>query len=145
MEEMDLTILGLLAADGRISYTNIGRATGLSTSAAQQRVRRLEQRGVITGYAARIDPSALGRSLTAFVAVKPLDASQPDDTPELLHHIPEIVSCYSIAGDANYLLMVQCNGAPDLERLLAEIRTTARVSTHTTLVLSVPFADRAPL
>lgn len=145
MEEMDLKILSLLATDGRISYTNIGRATGLSTSAAQQRVRRLEQRGVITGYTARIEPSALGRLLTAFVAVKPFDASQPDDTPDRLQHLPEVVSCYSVAGDANYLLMVQCEDPTDLERLLAEIRTTAGVSTHTTLVLSVPFAERAPI
>lgn len=145
MEEMDRRILSLLAADGRISFTDIGRATGLSTSAAQQRVRRLEQRGVITGYSARIDPAALGRLLTAFVAVQPFDASQPDDTPERLHHIPEIVSCYSVAGDANYLLMVQCETPADLERLLAEIRSAGRVSTHTTLVLSVPFADRPVL
>ena len=145
MEEMDRKILKLLADDGRISFTDIGRMTGLSTSAAQQRVRRLEQRGVIQGYTARIDPTALGQTLTAFIAVHPFESAQPDDTPERLQHIPEIVSCYSIAGDANYLLMVQCENPPDLERLLAEIRAHARVSTHTTLVLSVPFADRSPL
>lgn len=117
----------------------------MSTSAAQQRVRRLEQRGVITGYTARINPASLGRLLTAFVAVKPFDASQPDDTPERLQGIPEVVSCFSIAGDANYLLMVQCENPPDLERLLAQIRTVAGVSTHSTVVLSVPFADRAPV
>lgn len=139
---MDRAILRLLADDGRISFTNIGRATGLSTSAAQQRVRRLEQRGVITGYTARIEPTALGRLLTAFVAVRPIDPAQPDDTPERLQHIPEVVSCYSVAGDSNYLLMVQCEAPPDLERLLAEIRSSAGVSTHTTLVLSVPFSDR---
>ena len=60
MESMDRHILGLLARDGRMSYTDIGRATGLSTSAAQQRVRRLEQRGIITGYRAIVDPQALG-------------------------------------------------------------------------------------
>ncbi|MDO5682280.1 MAG: AsnC family transcriptional regulator [Propionibacteriaceae bacterium] len=145
MEEMDKKILKLLTADGRISYTDIGRETGLSTSAAQQRVRRLEQRGVIRGYTALIDQSALGRGLTAFVAVQPFEPGQPDDTPDRLQHIPEIISCYSIAGDANYLLMVQCTDPTDLERLLAEIRSHARVSTHTTLVLSVPFADRSTL
>lgn len=145
MEEMDRKILKLLAADGRISYTDIGRETGLSTSAAQQRVRRLEQRGVITGYSARIDQSVLGRMLTAFIAVHPFEPGQPDDTPARLQHIPEVVSCYSVAGDANYLLMVRCENPSDLERLLAEIRSRARVSTHTTLVLSIPFADRSTL
>ncbi|HHV21771.1 MAG TPA: Lrp/AsnC family transcriptional regulator [Propionibacterium sp.] len=145
MEEMDKRILKLLAADGRISYTDIGKQTGLSTSAAQQRVRRLEQKGIIQGYTARIDQAALGRSLTAFVAVQPFELGQPDDTAERLRSISGIVSCYSIAGDANYLLLVQCQDPTDLEHLLAEIRSQARVSTHTTLVLSVPFADRSPL
>ncbi|MDO5498073.1 MAG: Lrp/AsnC family transcriptional regulator, partial [Propionibacteriaceae bacterium] len=90
-----------------------------------------------------IDPAALGRQLSAFVAVHPVEPGQPDDTPERLQHIPEIVSCYSVAGDANYLLMVQCENPSDLERLLTQIRSSARVSTHTTLVLSVPFADRS--
>ena len=64
MESTDQQILALLARDGRMSYTDIGRETGLSTSAAQQRVRRLEQRGVITGYRALVNPEALGKLLT---------------------------------------------------------------------------------
>lgn len=142
MEETDRRILALLAADGRMSYTDIGKQTGLSTSAAQQRVRRLEQRGVIQGYAARIDPAALGQLITAIVAIRPSDASQADDIPARLTEIPEIVSCYTVAGDASHLLVVQCESPADLEGLLTRIRTTARASTHTTLVLSVPFSDR---
>ena len=69
MESTDQQILELLAHDGRMSYTDIGRETGLSTSAAQQRVRRLEQRGVITGYKAQIDPESLGLMLTAFISL----------------------------------------------------------------------------
>lgn len=145
MEEMDRRILALLAADGRMSFTDIGRETGLSTSAAQQRVRRLEQRGVITGYSAHIDPQALGREITAIVAVQPFDADQPDDTPDRLVDIPEIVTCFSVAGDANYLLMVQCENPRELERVLMDIRMRARVTTTTTLVLSVPFSGRVNL
>ncbi|MVA75850.1 AsnC family transcriptional regulator [Auraticoccus sp. F435] len=142
MEKTDQQILALLAADGRMSYTDIGKATGLSTSAAQQRVRRLEQRGVITGYTARIDPHALGRALTAFVEVTPLDPSQPDDIPDRLAPIEEVVSCYSIAGDANYLLKVQVGTPLELEHLLLRLRTTGNVTTHTTLVLSIPYEER---
>lgn len=145
MEETDRKILQLLAADGRISYTDIGRETGLSTSAAQQRVRRLEQRGVITGYTARIDPAALGRLITAIVAVRPTDTARADDIPDRLSEIPEIVSCYTVAGDASHLLVVQCESPAHLEKLLTRIRTTAPAGTHTTLVLSVPFSDRQPL
>lgn len=142
MEKLDRQILSLLAREGRMSYTDIGKATGLSTSAAQQRVRKLEQRNVITGYRADIDPGQLGLMLTAFVEVKPFFAEQPDDTPELLSDIEEIVSCYSVAGQANYLLKVQVGSAADLEELLAIIRSKGKVSTHTTVVLSVPYEDR---
>ena len=82
MESTDHQILELLAHDGRMSYTDIGRETGLSTSAAQQRVRRLEQRGVITGYRAVLDPEALGKMITAFVQLRPLDPTTDDQIPE---------------------------------------------------------------
>lgn len=142
MENLDRQILSLLARDGRMSYTDIGKETGLSTSAAQQRVRRLEQRGVIAGYRARICPEALGLMLTAFIEVKPFFAEQPDDTPELLRDIDQVVSCYSVAGEANYLLKVQVGNAAELEELLATVRSKGRVSTHTTVVLSTPYEDR---
>jgi Lrp/AsnC family transcriptional regulator, leucine-responsive regulatory protein len=142
MEKLDRRILALLARDGRMSYTDIGKETGLSTSAAQQRVRRLEQRGVIKGYQARLDPSELGLQVTAFVSIKPFDPSEGDDAPERLSRIEGIVSCYSVAGEANYLLKVQVPTMTDLEQLLTRIRSDAKVSTHTTTVLSIPYEDR---
>jgi Lrp/AsnC family transcriptional regulator, leucine-responsive regulatory protein len=142
MEKLDRRILALLARDGRMSYTDIGKETGLSTSAAQQRVRRLEQRGLIKGYHARLDAEQLGLLVTAFVAIKPFDPGQPDDAPHRLKHIEEIISCYSVAGDASYLLKVQVPSMTHLERLLARIRSDGKVSTHTTTVLSIPYEDR---
>lgn len=142
MENLDRQILALLARDGRMSYTDLGKATGLSTSAAQQRVRKLEQRGAITGYRAEVAAEALGLMLTAFVEVKPFSPEQPDDTPELLGDIEQVVSCYSVAGEANYLLKVQVVNAAELEDVLAAIRSKGRVSTHTTVVLSTPYEDR---
>jgi Lrp/AsnC family leucine-responsive transcriptional regulator len=144
VEDLDRRIVALLAADGRISYTDIGKATGLSTSAAHQRVRRLEQRGVIRGYTAHIDHDAVGLPLTAFVSIKPIDPSAPDDTPERLAGIPEIEACHSVAGDENYLLKVRVSTPGDLERLLAEIRSKANVSTRTTIVLSTAYEARPP-
>ena len=125
-----------------MSYTDIGKETGLSTSAAQQRVRRLEQRGVIKGYTAVLDSAELGLLVTAFVAIKPFDPSQPDDAPDRLQHIEEIISCYSVAGDPSYLLKVQAPTMAHLESTLGRIRTEAKVSTDTTTVLSIPFEDR---
>ncbi len=142
MEKLDRRILALLARDGRMSYTDIGKETGLSTSAAQQRVRRLEQRGVIKGYTAVLDTDALGLLVTAFVAIKPFDPAQSDDAPDRLRHIEEIISCYSVAGEPSYLLKVQVPTMADLEALLARIRADGKVSTHTTTVLSVPYEDR---
>lgn len=145
VEKLDRRILALLARDGRMSYTDIGKETGLSTSAAQQRVRRLEQRGVITGYAARLDAAEIGLLVTAFVAIKPFDPSQPDDAPERLAHLSEIVSCYSVAGEPSYLLKVQVRTVAELESLLARIRADGKVSTHTTTVLSTSYENRPQL
>lgn len=142
MEDTDRAILRLLARDGRMSYTDLGRATGLSTSAVHQRVRRLEQRGVIRGYVAVVDAEAVGLPLTAFVSVTPLDPGAPDDVPEQLASLPEIEACHSVAGDENYLLKVRVATPGDLEGLLGRIRAMAGVSTRTTIVLSTPFEAR---
>jgi len=144
MEPLDAQIVRLLADDGRLSFTELGRQTGLSTSAAHQRVRRLEQRGVITGYSARVEPAALGLGLTAFVSIRPIDPSQPDDSPDRLAGLPEITSCYSVAGDESYILLVRVASPLALEDLLARIRAAANVSTRTTMVLSTPFEHRPP-
>jgi Lrp/AsnC family leucine-responsive transcriptional regulator len=144
VEDIDLQIVRLLLEDGRMSYTDVGKATGLSTSAAHQRVRRLEQRGVIKGYRAVVDADVLGLPLTAFISVKPFDPAAPDDVPDRLAGLPEIESCHSVAGDENYILKVRVATPADLEGLLGRIRSAANVSTRTTIVLSTPFDGRGP-
>lgn len=143
-DELDGRIVELLVTNGRMSYTDIGKATGLSTSAAHQRVRRLEERGTIRGYAPVVDADALGLPLAAFVSVQPIDPSQADDTPDRVRDIPGVESCYSVAGDENHILKVRVATPAALEALLAEIRTTANVSTRTTMVLSTAFEHRVP-
>ena len=139
MEDLDRRIVDLLRADGRMSYTDLGKAMGLSTSAVHQRVRRLEERGVIKGYAAVVDPTALDLPLTAFVSITPLDPAAPDDIPDRVRDVKEIEACHSVAGDENYILKVRVRTPADLEDLLARIRATANVSTRTTVVLSTPW------
>jgi len=109
-----------------------------------QRVRRLEQRGVIRRYAAIVDPHALGLSLTAFVSIKPIDPAAPDDAPDRLAGLAAIEACHSVAGDESYILKVRVAGPEELERLLQQIRSAAGVSTRTTVVLSTPYEDRPP-
>jgi len=142
VEETDRLILTLLAADGRMSYTDLGKSTGLSTSADHQRVKRLEQRGLIKGYGATIDHERVGLPLTAFVSIRPIDPSQPDDSPERLSTITEIESCWSVAGDESYIIKVRVPTPLHLEDLLARIRSAANVSTRTTIVLSTPYENR---
>ena len=144
VEEIDRAIVAALANDGRMSYTDLAEKVGLSVSAAHQRVRRLEQRGVLKGYAARVDYTSLDLPLTAFVAVRPLDLSQADDSPDRLAHLPEIEACYSVAGEDHYLLLVRVGSPAELERLLQEIRAAANVTTRTTVVLSTPYEGRPP-
>jgi Lrp/AsnC family leucine-responsive transcriptional regulator len=142
VEDLDQRILTLLAEDGRMSFTDLGKATGLSTSAVHQRVKRLEQRGLIKGYSARVDYDLVGKPLTAFISIRPIDPSQPDDSPERLAGIPEIESCWSVAGDESYILKVRVSTPVDLEDLLARIRSAANVATRTTIVLSTPYENR---
>ncbi|NYJ74656.1 Lrp/AsnC family transcriptional regulator [Allobranchiibius huperziae] len=144
MEELDRRIVGMLAADGRMSFTDLGRALGLSTSAAHQRVRRLEERGVIRGYRALIDHDAAGNPLTALISVTPVDPAAPDDVPDRLRDLTELDSCYSVAGEESYVLQARVAGPLQLEELLARIRAAASVTTHTTVVLSTPWEDRLP-
>lgn len=144
LDELDRQLLALLGADGRRSYTDLARDTGLSTSAVHQRVRRLEQRGAITGYAARIDPVVAGLPLTAFVSITPIDPAAPDDAPERLAHLTSIEACHSVAGDESYILTVRVSGPAALETLLQDVRTAAQVRTRTTVVLSTPWEARQP-
>ena len=96
-----------------MSYTDLGKATGLSTSAVHQRVKRLEERGLILGYGASIDHAAAGKPLTAFISITPFDPSEPDDYPERLEDISEIESCWSVAGDESYILKVRVGTPAD--------------------------------
>ena len=143
--DVDRALLAALARDGRASYTELAERVGLSVSAVHQRVRRLEQRGLITGYHAKLDARALGLGLTAFVAITPSDAATPDEAPALLAHLSEIEACHSVAGAESYLLKVRTSSTDALEALLRTIRQTANVTTRTTVVLSTSYEDRPPL
>ncbi|MFI9008427.1 Lrp/AsnC family transcriptional regulator [Actinosynnema sp. NPDC053489] len=144
LEPIDRAILRELAADGRCSFTDLAERVGLSVSAVHQRVRRLEQRGVVRGYAARLDGDEVGLPLTAFISLTPIDPAAPDDYPKRVEHLPQIEACYSVAGDASYVLRVRVASPTALEELLRQIREVANVSTRTTVVLSTPYEDRPP-
>ncbi|MEI2732260.1 MAG: Lrp/AsnC family transcriptional regulator [Dermatophilaceae bacterium] len=142
MEKMDRRLVSLLVSDGRMSYTDLGKAMGMSTSAVHQRVRRLEERGVVRGYRAVVDADSLGLPLTAFVSMLPLDPAAPDDIPDRIGGFTEIEACYSVAGDFNYVALVRVATPSQLEDLIGRIRSVAHVQTRTTVVLSTPWEGR---
>ena len=144
LEPIDQAIARELAEDGRCSFTDLAERVGLSVSAVHQRVRRLEQRGAIRGYKADVDGEQIGLPLTAFISLTPIDPAAPDDYPQRLEHIPQIESCYSVAGDESYVLLVRVGTPAELEELLRRIRESAKVSTRTTVVLSTPYEGRVP-
>ena len=145
VDELDRAIVRALAADGRMSYTDLGKLTGLSTSAVHHRVRRLEERGVLLGYRAVVAPGLLGLPLTAFISLTPLDQAAPDDVPDRLRDLGEVEAIHAVAGEANYMIKVRVDTPSTLENLLTTIRRKADVSTRTTVVLSTPYEDRPPV
>ena len=142
LDEVDRSLVQALREDGRATLAALGLRTGLSQSAVQARVRKLEGRGVIAGYRAVVDPAVVGLPITAFVEITPLDQSQEDDAPERLRDLPGIEACYSVAGNANYLLLVRVPSPRALEDLLGTIRRAASVSTRSTIVLHTYFDGR---
>lgn len=141
-DSVDASILTEVSRDPRATLAQLSERVGLGSSAVQARLRRLESTGVITGYRAILDPEAVGKSLSAFIEITPLDPSQPDNAPELLEHLPEIEACHSIAGDASYILFVRVGTPRDLEALIRDIRLAASVSTRTTVVLQTFYENR---
>jgi Lrp/AsnC family transcriptional regulator, leucine-responsive regulatory protein len=142
LDERDREIVAALQEDARATYADVAQRVGLSASSVHDRVRKLEQAGVIRGYRAIVDPDALGLLITALVAATPLDPQQPDDLPDRLADFPEVEDCFSVAGEANYILKVRTRTTTELEDLIRRLREKAGVATRTTIALSIPFEDR---
>lgn len=138
----DAAIVREISLDARATLAHLSERVGLSVSAVQTRLRRLESRGVIRGYRPVLDAEALGRPLAAFIEITPLDPAQPDNAPELLAHLTAIEACHSIAGQAAYMLFVRVPTPRDLEELIRDIRAAAQVNTRTTIVLQTFFEAR---
>ncbi|MDQ3322184.1 MAG: Lrp/AsnC family transcriptional regulator [Acidobacteriota bacterium] len=135
INEIDTKILTIIQQDARISNADIARQVGLAPSAVLERVRKLEERGVIRGYAAEIDAASIGFGLTAFVFVRTNECGDPTD--KLLANIPEVLEVHDVAGEESYLLKVRAKNTEELAKLLREkIKAVPNVLlTRTTVVL----------
>ena len=142
MDDRDKLILSALQKNARATLGEIAEHVGLAPSSVHDRVRKLEQAGIIKAYRAEVDPQAVGLFVTALISVMPLDPRQPDDLPERVLEFAEVEDCHSVAGDENYILKVRTRTTSDLEDLLRRLREKAGVQTRTTVVLSTPFEHR---
>jgi Lrp/AsnC family leucine-responsive transcriptional regulator len=141
IDATDRKIIGELTCDGRVSLAELGRRVNLSSPAVAERVRRLEQVGVITGYRAELDPRMLGYQLTAIVRIKPA-AGQLPRIPELAAEIPQVGECHRITGEDCFYLKVHLRSIEDLSSLLD--RFLAFGETTTSIINASPIPRRDP-
>ena len=138
MDATDLGLIELLQRDGRATQMELARAVGLSQPAVAERIKKLEARGVIKGYVARVDAALLGKDITAFVGVgieHPKFFAGFDKKVALL---PDVLECHRVAGSDSYLLKVRTENTRTLDRLLVEVlRSIPGVTrTNTTIALT---------
>lgn len=138
MDALDYRIVDLLQRDGRATQLEIARTVGLSQPAVAERIRKLEERGVITGFVARVDAAKLGKDITAFIGVSIEHPKHFEAFARKVLELPEVQECHRIAGNDSYLLKVRTKNTKTLDTLLVEtLRTMPGVTrTQTTIVLS---------
>ena len=141
IDPTDRKIIGELLEDGRISLAELGRRVNLSPPAVAERVRRLEQNGVVTGYRAEIDVRKLGYQLTAIVRIKPSPGQLPR-IPELADQIPEVGECHRITGEDCFYLKIHLRSIDELSGLLD--RFLVHGQTTTSIVNDTPITGRTP-
>lgn len=145
LDRIDARLVELLQADGRRPYAELGAEVGISGPSVHDRVKKLESRGVIRGYAAVVDPAFLGFGVLAFTWLTQSPGTKADDLTTDFAGIPEIVECHHIAGAADYLLKIRARDTHDLERIIHRLQTTPNVfTTETDVVFSSAF-ERRPL
>ena len=142
LDALDEKALHRLAEQGRVTWAELAQDLKLSAPAAADRVRRLEERGVIRGYTALVDAEAAGFPLLAFVAVT-LGSLKGnfrgrEEFLDLIQQMDEVKECYHLAGAEDFLLKVRCRGTEDLERIIIQgLRALPIVTqTRTTVVFS---------
>lgn len=143
MDATDRALIEALRSNARASWAELGRVVGMSGPSVTDRVQRLEQTGVITGYHAAVEPSAVGLSVAALVGVHLTDTSDQDAVTVALGKLEEVEDCWFVAGDESFLLKVRVADVVSLESTLSRLRKIRGVArTRTTVVLSTKWENR---
>jgi len=140
-DEVNLRILSELAEDPRLTMRELGRRVGLSSPAVTERVKRLEEAGVIRDYVLDINPSALGLPIAAYIRVRP-NSGQLPKVAELARNIREVVECHRVTGEDCFILKVYLPSLDQLDRVLD--RFLVHGTTTTSLIQSSPVPLRTP-
>jgi Lrp/AsnC family leucine-responsive transcriptional regulator len=144
MDAVDRKLIQALRVNGRASYAELGRLVGLSGPSVTDRINRLEQAGVITGYRATVDPVTLGLGVTALIGLQLSDAADHEDVSRRLRDVEEIEDCWFISGDDSFMLKVRVPDVAGLEQVIRRLSGTRGVArTRTTVVLSTKWEYRA--
>jgi Lrp/AsnC family leucine-responsive transcriptional regulator len=144
LDFIDLKILEILQEDGRASHSAIADAVGLSQPSVHERVKKLEQRGVIKGYAAVVDPDALGLGVLAFISVR-LNDYKPEDIANAVAGIPEVIEAHHIAGEECFIVKVRCRANKDLQSILERIWQAGPVTGSKTTIAFATFKETTAL
>lgn len=141
LDDVDRKIVELLVANARISLKDLAQRVDLSSPSVSERLRRLEDRGVISAYTVDIDPYALGYTLQAIVRIKPFPGKLPA-TQRLIEKIPEFIECYKVTGDDCYIARVYLRSIEQLDTILDRIVDFAE--TRTSIVKATTVKRRLP-
>jgi DNA-binding Lrp family transcriptional regulator len=137
LDDLDRRIVACLLEDARLSFSQIGAQVGLSAPAVKRRVDRMRHDGVITGYAAVVDPAALGWTTEAFVELFCAGRTSPAEIYASIRRHPEVVAAYTVTGEANALVHLRAHDIQGLEEALERLRNEPNiVQTKTAIVLS---------
>lgn len=120
LDDIDRQIIGIIAKDSSKSHSIIGEAVGLSASAINERIRKLQRMGVIEGFQARINPKALGKNLLAFILVD-VEAMHENDFAKLILENESVLECHHVTGDYSFLVKVRVGGTDDLEAIISKV------------------------
>lgn len=139
LDRTDELILDALQSDGRISTADLARTVALSPSSAADRVRRLVDAGIITGYTAIVDAGALGYSITAFVRLA-FPSGNYKPVHDLLAVLPEVIEAHHVTGNDCFIMKVLARSMPDLERITGKLAALGSITTS--VVYSSPLPSR---
>jgi Lrp/AsnC family leucine-responsive transcriptional regulator len=145
LDDIDRQILALLQRDARMTNAAIAAEVGLTAPSVFERVRKLEQRGVIQGYTINIDPAALGKPMTALIRLTAAFDERYNAGIKAISEDPDVLECYNVAGEDCLVLKTKCGSPSDLENLLGRIRSQITVQRSVTMIALRALKENAPL